>query len=113
MRDKRRSHRARHRDIAPVPCHGVILRQSRGGHSVSRPPDEKCSQLLAGIGGQHEREMRVCFKLHGYGLVPQRSGYGMLSRDTALDSLHRDNEFLVSRPVLDIESLTICIEIYV
>lgn len=45
-------------------------------------------------------------------LVAQR-GYGKLSRDTALGSLHRDNELLISRPVLDIESLTICIEIYV
>lgn len=41
------------------------------------------------------------------------SGYGKLSLDTALGSPHRDNELLISRRVLDIESLTICIETYV
>lgn len=41
------------------------------------------------------------------------SGYGKLSHDAALGSIHPDDEFLVSRHVLDIESLTICIEIYV
>ena len=42
-----------------------------------------------------------------------KQGYGKLSLDTALGSPHRDNELLISRRVLDIESLTICIETYV
>ena len=42
-----------------------------------------------------------------------KPGYGKLSHDAALGSIHPDDEFLVSRHVLDIESLTICIETYV